>query len=237
VRESRKSEGQRPEIQSYRHLAGGYDEHRYVNETDVLTETWRREAMTNLLPDRCGRALDVACGTGRGVLVLSERSGFVVGLDGTLEMLRAAQAKSTGRAAGYCNANAAQMPFGDATFDVVTCLNFLHLFPGKMEKGAFVSEIARVLKPGGTAILEFDNALHGLLLGPIRKYFGTDIGYDWPWTVRASLPRASFGRRTIVGTNIPYIWRVRWLHGLERTARWFPVKYLANRLLIAAVRK
>ncbi len=229
--------GTTPEIQDYTRFAGEYDRRRYVGETDALNEAFRREVLETLLPRGVARALDVACGTGRGVLVLQSRSRFVLGLDGTMEMLHRAREKTAQTRAQYVNANAAALPFPDRAFDVVTCLNFLHLFPAASTKLAFVLEIARVLRPGGIGVFEFDNALHGLLLGPIRKYFGTDIGYDWPWTVRSCFPPDVFGAVTVQGTNLPGIWRVRRLRRIEAVASAFPVKYLANRLFVRAVRR
>ena len=79
-------------------------------------------------------------------------------------MLRHAIKKSAGTGADYCQANAAQLPFRSGAFDLLTCLNFLHLFPTKEDKESFILEAARVLRPGGTGIFEFDNALHGLLV-------------------------------------------------------------------------
>jgi hypothetical protein len=94
-----------------------------------------------------------------------------------------------------------------------------------------------VLRSGGTAVFEFDNALHGLLLGPFRKYLGKDIGYDWPWTVHSCFPAGTFRSVTVLGANVPFIWRIRPLRVLEPAARVFPFKYLANRLFVGAVRR
>lgn len=226
-----------PRIQNYRDFADEYDRYRYQSDVDRMTERFRRRAFESLLPSRAERALDVACGTGRGVLILRERSSLVVGLDGTLEMLGRARAKTDGQRTHYCNANAAHLPFREGTFDLVSCLNFLHLFPERSAKLRFVREIARVLKPGGIAVVEFDNALHGLFLGPFRKYFGHDIGYDWPWIMYSCFPAEIFGSVRTAGANIPYIWRLSGLRRLESAALSFPLKYVANRLFVRAVRR
>jgi len=226
-----------PDIKDYETLAAGYDQERYVREADRLNEGFRRRTLERLLPRRADRALDVACGTGRGVAVLGERSRLVVGVDGTLEMLRQARAKTPGMAAFYCRANGAQLPFPNDTFDLIACLNFLHLFPEKSEKLAFVLEAARVLRSGGTAVFEFDNALHGLVLGAFRKYLGKDIGYDWPWMVHSCFPAGTFRSVRVLGANIPFIWRIQPLRVLESAALVFPFKYLANRLFVGAVRR
>lgn len=227
-----------PRIQSYRALAPDYDVTRYRTVDGALKEGFRWRAVRALCPATPARALDVACGTGRGVLILQDVAPLVVGVDGTIEMLDVAHAKirRSARHAAVCQANAGRLPFATGTFDLVTCLNFVHLFE-PAEKRVFVREIGRVLKPGGTAIVEFDNALQGGLLGVLRKYAGKDIGYDWPWVMRACFPPDLFAITAMRGTNLPGVWRLPPLHGLERAASRFPLNYLSARLLIRAVRR
>ncbi len=227
-----------PDIQSYTALAHDYDELRYTTADDALKEGFRWRALRGLFPPQPAQALDVACGTGRGVVILQEIAARVCGIDGTLEMLQVAQRKigRSGTSAAVCQANAAVLPFASATFDLVTCLNFVHLFePG--DKQVFVREIGRVLRPGGTAIVEFDNALQGGVLGIVRKYGIKDIGYDWPWVMRKCFPPALFTITAMRGTNLPGLWRLRPLHGLERVAGSFPLNYLAARMFVRAVRR
>jgi ubiquinone/menaquinone biosynthesis C-methylase UbiE len=231
------SEKEGPGVQDYSALAGDYDRTRYVGDANTVKENFRVETFRGLLPERVGRALDVACGTGRGVLLLRDIAPVVFGVDGTAEMLAAAAAKlGDGRRTGcLARGNAASLPFADATFDVVISLNFVHLFdlPAKQ---TFVREMARVTRPGGVVIVEFDNALQGLVLGGIRKYFGKDIGYDWPWQVRASFPHDLVNIELTAGSNLPGVWRVPSLHFTERAARWFPVNFLASRVFVRARR-
>ncbi len=227
-----------PEVQSYTALAADYDDIRYTNPVGALTEGFRWRALRALFPARPARALDVACGTGRGVLILQDVAPVVFGVDGTREMLDVARQKiqRSGRPAAVCQANAARLPFAPHTFDLVTCLNFVHLFQPD-QKRVFVREIGRVLKPGGIAIVEFDNALQGGVLGVLRKYAGKDIGYDWPWVMRSCFPPDLFTITATRGTNLPGIWRVRPLHFLEQATGGFPLNYLTARILIRAVRR
>ena len=225
------------DILDYSALTADYDEKRYIGAWNELKEEYSRRVFQSLLPLRVDRSLDVACGTGRGVLTLAERSRLVVGADATFEMLARARKKTVNTPACYCSANGAQLPFRGGTFDLVACLNFLHLFPDRASKLEFVLEAARVLRPGGTAVFDFENALQGLFLGPFRKYFVKDIGYDWPWLMRSCFPRSVFRTVTCRGSNIPFVWRVRRLRRLESTACVFPFKYLANRILVSAVRR
>jgi len=223
------------QVQNYEHLAGTYDELRYTSAIDILKQSFTTSAILELLPAHNTRTLDVACGTGRGLAILIGKSKTAIGIDGTMEMLHEAARKVAG-AAHLCRANAGALPFPDASFDTVTCLNFVHLFDDTKAKRNFVSEIARVLRPGGTAIIEFNNAMHGVVLGPIRKHMGQDIGYEWPWTLTGYFDHR-FKIARIRGTNIPVVWRFPPLRFLEGFARWFPINYLASRLLVQAIRQ
>src|SRR5258708_26802185 len=113
-----------PTIQDYTPLAETYDANRYVEGVHVAQEARRRRVLTGLLPPRVRRAADVACGTGRGLSILTSFADTVVGVDGTLAMLTVARAK-LGPTAGVAQANAAKLPFTDGTFDLITCLNFV----------------------------------------------------------------------------------------------------------------
>jgi ubiquinone/menaquinone biosynthesis C-methylase UbiE len=226
-----------PDVQTYTDLARDYDRTRYIGQANLVKEGFRRDALLGLLPTRPDMALDVACGTGRGALILHEVSSVAVGIDGTLAMLEVARDKfaAAGLPVRFCQGNAAALPFASARFDLVTCLNFVHLF-SVPEKRVFVREIARVLKPGGVAVVEFDNAFAGVVLGVMRKYFVKDIGYDWPWDIRSCFPRDLFTEVTVRGTNLPGVWRIRPLHRLERLGHVFPFSHVGGRILARAVR-
>ena len=225
-----------PRIQDYTPLASEYDALRYETETHSAHEMRRRKVLLSLLPPRAGKAADVACGTGRGLRLLRDRADQVVGVDGTLAMLALVKEK-LGPGTFVTQANAAGLPFSDATFDLVISLNFLHLFPTVEEKTAFVVEMGRVLKPGGTLIVEFDNALQGLFLGAVRKYLGKDIGYDWPWQIRRCFPAGKFTMARLHGSNLPFLWRVPIARNLDNYTTRFPLNYLAARLFVRAIRR
>ena len=132
-------------------------------------------------------------------------------------------------------ANAAKLPFEDAAFDLVVSLNFLHLFPNVNDKTALVSEMGRIVKPGGVLIVEFDNALQGLMLGPMRKYFGKDIGYDWPWDIRSCFRNERFTRVEVQGASLPFVWRIPIARSLDNFTGAFPLNYLATKIFVTSV--
>ena len=98
--------------------------------------------------------LDVATGTGRlPFFLLAEPTfaGYVVGLDASAGMLAQAAAKlaDQGERAAFIRGAAGDLPFPDATFAAVTCLEALEFLP---DDAAALREIVRVLQPGGVLL-------------------------------------------------------------------------------------
>jgi demethylmenaquinone methyltransferase / 2-methoxy-6-polyprenyl-1,4-benzoquinol methylase len=120
--------------------------------TAGLNRLWNRRVVdaTNLNPG--GTALDLACGTGSLTRDLARKvgpDGYVLGIDFSREMLRAARARPTPGVA---------YRIGDATdldgvpsdsFDAATIAYGARNIP---DLDALFSEMARTLKPGGIAV-------------------------------------------------------------------------------------
>ncbi len=53
---------------------------------------------------------------------------------------------------------ASRLPFDDGTFDFVVCISVLSLLGNKQRVSHMISEFARVLKPGGKAILDINDS-------------------------------------------------------------------------------
>ncbi len=115
---------------------------------------WRRAAArsTGLRPG--GRALDVACGSGKLALELVKLGapgGLVVGLDFSAGMLEVAAARAPGPR--YVRGDALGLPFADAAFDATTIAFGLR---NLADPGRGLSEMLRVTRPGGrVVVLEF----------------------------------------------------------------------------------
>jgi demethylmenaquinone methyltransferase/2-methoxy-6-polyprenyl-1,4-benzoquinol methylase len=119
-----------------------------------------RDAMVRAVEATPGdRVLDVATGTGMVAAALVRRYGCsVVGLDQSEEMLAGARAKLRAHPAlaariELVRGEAERLPFTDGEFDALT---FTYLLRYVDDPAATISELARVVKPGGRiASLEF----------------------------------------------------------------------------------
>src|SRR5437016_12172624 len=98
------------------------------------------------------RVLDLGSGAGTDSLVAAQMvgpEGSVTGVDMTTEMLakaRAAAAEMSAANVEFLEGEVEQLPFADATFDVVISNGVIDLIP---DKDAVFAEIFRVLTPGG----------------------------------------------------------------------------------------
>jgi SAM-dependent methyltransferase len=93
-------------------------------------------------------ALDVACGTGNTALPLARRGAVVTGIDIAANLLVQARERAAAEnlAVTFDEGDAEQLPYADASFDVVVSM-FGAMFAPRPELVA--AEFARVLKPGG----------------------------------------------------------------------------------------
>src|SRR6266496_3890851 len=95
------------------------------------------------------RLLDVGCGTGVASITAARLGAKVTGLDLTPELLQRARenARISEVAVEFHEGDAEDLPFADASFDVVLS-QFGHMFAPRPEVA--ISEMLRVLRPEGT---------------------------------------------------------------------------------------
>ena len=120
------------------------------------------------------RLLDCGCGTGNNLSLLLTPHGQAFGFDLTLEGAR--RARRSGRPT--VQANIERIPFKADTFDIVTSFDVLQSVP---DDGAALREMARVLKPGGCAVLnvsalEFLRADHAEVWQELHRYTPATAG-------------------------------------------------------------
>ena len=136
-------------------VAGNYDTLNSVM-TAGLHHRWRERAAqrTGLGPG--DSALDICCGTGDLALELASRvapSGSVIGSDFSEPMLDLAREKAAERGVAGARfewADALELPYDGERFDAVT-VGFGVRNLADLDRG--LREMARVLKPGGRAVI------------------------------------------------------------------------------------
>lgn len=154
------------------------------NATHAWTLPKRRAARLALDLKPGDRVLDLACGTGLNFPHLRElvgERGQVVGADLTPAMLDIARKMIEAR--GWKNvevreADAAALPFPDASFDKVIVSFALNIIP---ECVRAIEEVQRVLVPGGRFVaLEMRAGIHSLpaWLQPLPHICAVDMSHD-----------------------------------------------------------
>jgi 2-polyprenyl-3-methyl-5-hydroxy-6-metoxy-1,4-benzoquinol methylase len=106
--------------------------------------------LLNLSPGKT--LLDVGCGAGGPALRISARTGCsVVGIDVHEQAITTARSLAVQRGLEECAEfriadAAAKLPFADASFEAITCIDAINHFPDRQR---VIGEWARLLKPGG----------------------------------------------------------------------------------------
>ena len=151
----------------YGGLARFYDVESFATERLLRVSWLRRWVMGRAV----GHVLDVACGTGQNFAVLARSAATsVTALDLTPEML----AKAAGRAAEVglhdvemVEMSAESMAFADGSFDTVCSALSTCTFPDPV---AALSEMARVVKPGGEVLLLEHGRSSQQLIGKVMDW-------------------------------------------------------------------
>jgi SAM-dependent methyltransferase len=159
------------------------------------------------------RVLDVAAGNGNLTLAAARRWCEVTSTDYVSYLLEAgrARARADGLTVHFQEADAENLPFADASFDVVAS-TFGVMFTPNQEKAA--SELARVCKPGGSIGLAnwTPESFIGQLFRIMGKYIPPAPGVRPPalWGTRARLDEL-FGEvaRDIRVVNREFMFRYR----------------------------
>ena len=140
------------------------------------------------------RVLDAGCGRGLALIDCAKKltTGKAIGLD----LWTAKDLSNNNPEATLANAAAegvadrvevetgdiARLPFADASFDVVVSMTVIHNIPSPERRDQALSELVRVLKPGGRMAI-FD-LLHTARYAEVLQGAGMmvrDLGYDFLW--------------------------------------------------------
>lgn len=156
-------------------IAPDYDKLNHILSLDI-DKSWRKKAVREIAGTSPVTVLDVACGTGDFAIAIARKAAEgskITGIDLSEGMLAVCREKI--RSEGLENivrtesGDCEKLAFGDGTFDRVSVAfgvrNFEHLELG-------LSEMRRVLKPGGKAvILELSVPENRILRSLYKLYF------------------------------------------------------------------
>jgi demethylmenaquinone methyltransferase/2-methoxy-6-polyprenyl-1,4-benzoquinol methylase len=132
-----------------------------------LHRRWKRRVVELAAVQSGNRALDLCCGTGDLALALARRGAEVTGFDFSQKMLEVAESrnkirepKPENRNPTFIQGDAQQIPFPDASFDIVTVGYGLRNLTS-WEKG--LDEMHRVARPGARlVVLDFGKPANAL---------------------------------------------------------------------------
>ena len=130
----------------------------------ALGEAARKIAL-RLLGDGSGRLLDVGCGGGAHALEFAERGWKVMGVDISPAQLELARR----RGVEVVEADAAALPFDDASFDAAVSM-FTHTDVNDF--AGLLREVARVLRPPGRFVYL---GIHPCFVGPHAFVHDRDV--------------------------------------------------------------
>jgi len=135
----------------------GYDYTQYWNNRDYENAAEQIAIRRLLGSQRFRHAADIGGGFGRLCLLLSEYADNVTLAEPSLTQLEAAKKVLAGTDIEQVQMQADALAFDDGALDLVTMVRVMHHIP---EPSAEFTEIARVLEPGGTALIEVANYGH-----------------------------------------------------------------------------
>lgn len=149
----------------------------YSRFAGKIMGTWTDELIQSAHCQDGDRVLDVACGTGfvaSRVNLVSQKLCAVSGIDINEGMLKIARSNPL---IDWHHGSAMELPFTDGEFDVIFCQQGLQFFP---DRAAAMSEMSRVLAPGGRLALNVWGALdrqpfHLAAITEIAETFGDDV--------------------------------------------------------------
>jgi SAM-dependent methyltransferase len=131
-------------VARYDGFADWYDEWAHGTASEWTARV--RDCVRDLLGTGSGRLLDLGCGGGAQIPLLQELGWTVTGVDVSEDQLRLARGRVE---AELVQADAAELPFEHASFDVVASL-VTHTDVDDYPRA--LAEAARVLRPGGLLV-------------------------------------------------------------------------------------
>lgn len=147
-----------------------FDHHRQV----VIDDCFAGDLPDHLFPrpETNRHVLDLGCGPGMWSIELQRRGAQRVSSGDLTEQAVALvqkRAEIYGMSVEASQQNAESLTYPDGTFSHVNCLGVIHHTP---DTSACVREIARVLEPGGSAMISVYYRNVFIRMWPVLRYFG-----------------------------------------------------------------
>jgi ubiquinone/menaquinone biosynthesis C-methylase UbiE len=228
----------------YTEQAAGYLDRRFGDASGRLYNDVHRCTVDALLGEYVNpvaQGLEVAPGPGRLTDVVRRRVAAplcVVELaDGMIAHLRQAR-RDRWPDVAVVQGDAFTLPFNGGLFDVVATFRFIHLFAAERQH-ALMCELARVLRPGGHLLVEFNNRRYGGVLPCLRER-GLAVELRETYTTIGALAGAFPGGRLLAVRGVGFPLRLGALYQRRpdlalainlRLGRWRATRGLAQQLL------
>jgi SAM-dependent methyltransferase len=196
----------------------------YTRFAHKLMEPWTDDLIRSAGCRDGDRVLDVACGAGivaNRINLVTGKLCSITGIDLNEGMLNVARRYPQ---VEWHQGSATELPFDPGSFEVVLCQQGLQFFP---DRAAAMTEMARVLSPGGRLALNVWGALErqpfqAAVTGGIGTFLGTEAkaAFDMAFSLNTAEELRSLAR----GAGLDNI-RIRFEH---RTFRYTMVGLIAD---------
>ena len=150
-------------------LEGSFQRYMTESQRRIMLETHARAKTPGLL-------LDFGCGPGRWTKFMMDRGWQAICVDVDAESLGRCQATNPSAKCILSTTKLRQLPLGDGEAGLVLCIGVYRI----LESDWFLSEVRRVLKPGGLLSGAFFNRLsgRGLYRYSMDRMFGGQNAYQ-----------------------------------------------------------
>ncbi|GGQ46116.1 class I SAM-dependent methyltransferase [Streptomyces mutabilis] len=149
------------------------------NENNLVNAYYERPAMLALAGDVAGRrVLDAGCGSGPLTAALRDRGATVTGIDASAGMLALARRRLGDDVALHVADLSDRLPIDDGAFDDVVASLVLHYLE---DWGPTLTELRRVLRPGGRLIVSVDHPITAYTNRDCRPDYFATTSYTFDW--------------------------------------------------------
>jgi tRNA (uracil-5-)-methyltransferase TRM9 len=154
-----------------------------IAEHFASTREYAWPEVESFLAERSGDiGLDVGCGNGRHAAVLADACSRVVGVDASRGLLETARERAVDRGYGgqleLVGGDASRLPIATDGVDVAVYVATLHHLPDRETRVRSLNELARVLAPGGCALVSSWSTVHDRF--DATESFDTTVDWTLP---------------------------------------------------------